>query len=174
MMSDTSVALISSASALAAGLITGGITWLAGRSQLAMQLRDQRQTRAYEYRRDVYTACIELLTAHVAWSFQLAALQAKGISEGVREANDTVRDSYKAMMHRTGEIRLVGPPLVASAYDAAEIEARRVSTRLDQIVAQNMDRGEAYPDEIDIDVAAFHRALDAFAEAARKALRLDY
>ncbi|MER7190174.1 hypothetical protein [Streptomyces flaveolus] len=173
MMSDTSVALISSGAALAAGLITGGLTWLAGRSHLAMQLRDQRQTRAYEYRREVYTACIELLTSHVASSFQLAALQAKDISEGLPEANDKVRDSYKAMMHRSGQIRLVGPPLVTSAYDAAEMEARRVSTRLDQIVEQNTGRGEAYPDEIDIDVTAFNVALDVFTEQARKTLGLD-
>jgi hypothetical protein len=172
-MSDTSVALISSGAALAAGLITGGLTWLAGRNQLAMQLRDQRQTRAYEYRRDVYTACVELLTSHVAWSFQLAALQAKGISEGLPEANDRVRDSYKAMMHRSGEMRLVGPPLVTSAYDAAEAEARRVSTRLDQIVERNMGTNETYPDEIDMDVTAFNSALDAFTKAARKTLLLD-
>ncbi|MBX9396352.1 hypothetical protein K4749_22845 [Streptomyces sp. TRM72054] len=172
-MSDTSVALISAGSALAASLITGGLTWLAGRSHLGMQLRDQKWARREQHRREVYASCLELLTSYVMWSLALTARRSRGESERVAEAHQKVADGAKAMMQRSAEMDLVGPPPVASAFDTARSAALEVSTVLDRLLEEGVIVAGEYPSEIGTEMQTFNRSLEAFTNAARRALDLD-
>ncbi|MFF1308812.1 hypothetical protein [Streptomyces sp. NPDC058307] len=61
-MSETSVALITTGAALGASAITGGLTWLAGRSNLVRDLMEQKAVRQEEHHREVYTICLESLS----------------------------------------------------------------------------------------------------------------
>ncbi|MEU0524591.1 hypothetical protein [Streptomyces niveus] len=168
-MSDTSIALISAGSALAASVITGGLTWLAGRSHLVLQLRDQKQTRSELHRREIYAACLELLTTHVTWSLTLTARQARGDVERIPEAQQKVADGSKMMLRRSAEIELVGPAALVVAFDAARAAALAVSDELDRLLEQGLIITDDYP-PIAEETSAFNLALEAFVQAARDAL----
>ncbi|MXM62348.1 hypothetical protein GR925_02515 [Streptomyces sp. HUCO-GS316] len=118
-MSDTSVALISSGAALAASAITGCLTWLAGRSNLVRQLIDQKEARHEQHRREVYTVCLESLSALVIAAQNYGTYRIADNEESYRLARDEISSLLGEHVHRVSALHLVGPESLAQTYERA-------------------------------------------------------
>ncbi|MFF7138937.1 hypothetical protein ACFZBZ_42375 [Streptomyces sp. NPDC008196] len=117
-MSEISIALISSGSALAASAITGVLTWLAGRSHLVRQLADQKDARHEQYRRDVYAGCLESLSALITSVQTYAARVVAGDSEAEGAADEVMAGQATHLRH-SAALQLVGPETLTRSYDQA-------------------------------------------------------
>ncbi|MBT2365002.1 hypothetical protein J7E88_06640 [Streptomyces sp. ISL-10] len=102
MPGETAVAVISAGSALAASMLTGTMTWLAMRTQLVHQAREQRVTRREQLLREVCAQCLEAISRA---RLELAALGKAAIAQSEElkaEAEDELNAAVRALFtHRT-------------------------------------------------------------------------
>ncbi|MEU3100821.1 hypothetical protein [Streptomyces griseoflavus] len=173
-MSETSIALISAGSALAASLVTGSLTWLAGRSVLARQLVEQREVRTEQHRREVYTACMELFSSWVTWQITLATRRARQETpDRIQEAGAMVGDITKSLFRHTAAIELAGPEPVVAAFNAAKTAVSDWARALDRVSSEDLvAAGEESPHRLvwaEFDVAT--DAVRDFTNVARRMLQ---
>ncbi|MGW7363794.1 hypothetical protein ACWGI8_10270 [Streptomyces sp. NPDC054841] len=118
------VALISAGSALAASMLTGSITWLVMRTQLAHQAREQRSTRREQLLRDVCAQCLEAISRA---RLELGAVGKAAVSQSdeLKAAAEHELDvAVRALFTHRTHLTLVADPklqrLAAGMTDAFE------------------------------------------------------
>lgn len=132
-MSETSVALISSGAALAASAITGGLTWLAARSNLARQLIDQKDARHEQHRREVYTACLESLSALTNAAQRYGSSVLAGNEETALVVRGEISSLLGTQVQRVSALNLVGPEALGQVYERAHNAIMDFAEFLDQL-----------------------------------------
>ncbi|MGD6752282.1 hypothetical protein [Streptomyces sp. BH105] len=169
-----SSALVAAGAALAASLITGVLTWLAGRSHMALQLADQQDVRREQLRREVYARCIELLMVK---SSQLLTWTRDGW-DGAEASLEAMRDRHDEMssqsLSRVAELSMVGPRFMVGLYTRTRGKMDGLQEDLEEVLSAAAPRPSGHPvDLLETPVREAGAALEAFCEAARQVLEFD-
>ncbi|MGW1542554.1 hypothetical protein ACWCPM_20350 [Streptomyces sp. NPDC002309] len=115
------IAVISASSALAASVITGTVTWLVMRTQLAYQAREHRAARREQLLRDICAQCLEAISAA---RLELAALGKAAVARSNEEMTAAQKDldlAVRALFkHRTHLTLIADTKLQRLAADMAD------------------------------------------------------
>ncbi|MZF85064.1 hypothetical protein [Streptomyces sp. SID5643] len=170
-MSETSVVLISSGAVLAASAITGGLTWLAGRSNLVRQLVDQKETRHEQHRREVYTSCLEALSTMLALTQEYGASRVTDGDDGARELRSEITSHLNVQFRQMSAVQLVGPDAVVDSFTRAHSALMDFAEFIDRLppVGSPSRPSDPYQEALPY-LEAVSEAVDGFGRAARAAL----
>ncbi|MDI9832232.1 hypothetical protein [Streptomyces sp. KAU_LT] len=171
-MSETSVALITSGAALAASAITGGLTWLAGRSNLARQLVDQKSARHEQHCREVYTSCLESLSTMLDLIQKYGASRLSGGDEGARGLRAGIASQLAVQLHQQSALTLVGPDNVVDDFAYAHSALMDFAEFIDRLPPVGSPSRPSDPEqEAHRLMARISDTRERFGRAARAALR---
>ncbi|GHI88761.1 hypothetical protein [Streptomyces xanthophaeus] len=164
-------ALLAAGAALAASLITGILTWLAGRSQLKQQSLDQQKARIEQLRRDTYARCGEHLMAYLAQLNNWTVLGWNAGEEDLRDVRRGATELRREGLSCTAAVSLVGPLAMVERFQDAHNRLLSVERKL--VRALTIPRPTDEPSDLKfgyLDTYGTDRALEAFFGEARATL----
>ncbi|WP_330282935.1 hypothetical protein [Streptomyces sp. NBC_00588] len=169
-----SSALIAAGAALGASLITGVLTWLAGRSHMSMQFEDQRDVRREQLRRETYARCIELLISHTALTLDCSHAGWEGGQSALAVMRQGTAGLSQQALSQMAELHMVGPRHMVGLFSQARRQLDDLQAALEDVLSGPRPTDERHPtDLLAVEIREAGAAVEAFCESSRQVLAFD-
>lgn len=168
-------ALIAAGAALGASLITGVLTWLAGRSHMTLQLADQQDARREQLRREIYAKCIELLMVKSSLLLTCTRAGWDGAEGSLESMRQRQGEMSSQSLSRVAELSMVGPRFMVGLYSHARSKMDDLQEALEEVLSTaTVHPADSQPvDLLAVEVREAGATLEEFCNASRQVLEFD-